>query len=350
MFRQGIISSVSSPSPFYIKNVLEPDMINVGWQLVSSNITANVGNTSNMWLWDVLWSSNASNEIGKDWFIAIGWDNMTNSNIVCTVVEQWNGVGQSVNTSVGANTCMGYPPSFPVSGSAPVTNNWCNVNQTTLPFTPGTNAGCLCTTTVNALSPVSFTYSHSVSIDAVITMSSNTASVNAGHAYYLGTYDSFLNPVSDPYPIVGINLGLTVTNITSPAGPGTTPNPTTTWGFQSREPCQNAAPVLNFNWSAFICGPLNTITTSETTVTTAGNGIDFYANKFIYSRPVIAGRNGIGMKGLLKNIYLVNMLTTRGDTTQITVNGQTYTAIFISGAYVIQQTNWYAAGACFLEI
>jgi len=331
MFRQGTISSVSNPASYYIKTQLEPDMINVGWQLVSSNIAANSGNVASEFLWDVLWSSNTANEIGKDWFIALGWDNASNANIVCTVFEQWNGVGQGGGTVAGSNLCLGYPPNF-VVGAAQGANNWCNVSPSTLPLTPNSNCGWLAcgsgASLSNALPVLSFTYSHSVSIDCVITMSSNSAAINSGPAYYIGTYDTFLNPLVDVYPIMVFNFGVATPSAIGIAPGGGLAN--TMSALFTREPSLNSAPtsVTNFAGTMYAGMYFN-----GTAVYSGGagliNAVDFYANKFIYSRALVFGNHN-GMRGLAKNVYVSNSVGNRGDTVQITINGQVYTALFIS--------------------
>jgi hypothetical protein len=332
MFRQGVISSISNPAPYYVKTQLEPDMINVGWQLVSSNIAANTGNVGSEYMWDVLWSANNLNQIGKDWFIALGWDNASNANLICTVFEQWNGVGQGGGTVAGSNLCLGYPPGFAV-GAAQGANNWCNVSPSTLPFTPNSNCGCLASATgtlSNSLPVLSFTYSHSVAIDAVITMSSNAAAINSGPAYYLGTYDTFLNPTVDVYPIMALNFGLQTTSVAgiAPGSPLTTANALS--ALFTREPTLNTAPTLSTNFSGTMYVGMY-FNSRANFGGAAGilNNVDFYANKFIYSRALVFGVSN-GMRGLAKNVYISNASGNRGDTVQITINGQTYTAIFPS--------------------
>jgi hypothetical protein len=354
MFRQGVVSSISNPAPYYVKTQLEPDMINVGWQLVSSNIAANTGNVGSEWFWDVLQSSNASNQIGKDWFIAFGWDNTSNANLVCTVFEQWNGAGAGGGTVAGSNLALGYPPGFAVGAAQ--ANNWCNTSPSTLPLTPNSNCGWLATATIgplsNALPTISFTYSHSVSIDCVITMSSNAAAINSGHCFYLGTYDTFLNPTIDVYPIMAMNLGAATA-----AGVGGQPGPTvsnTILALFTREPTLNSAPTSVSNFSGMLYtgmyfNPRAVFVSGAASL----NQVDFYANKYIYSRGLILG-NAQGLRGLAKNLYVSNASANRGDTVQITINGQVYTAIFTvnnslsAGGGTI--TSEYFTIPCFLEV
>ena len=143
MYRSAIVSANPAPAAFYVQSCLEPDMINVGWVKVSTNVATNSGNNSNNIIWNVYKSPGTNNQIGKDWYAGFGWDNASNANLFATIFEGWTGGS--------TNTCTGYMPNFNPSAVNYTTqaNAWCNVNASTLPNTPGygvtQNAACMTT-------------------------------------------------------------------------------------------------------------------------------------------------------------------------------------------------------------
>lgn len=335
MFHTATIANVPNPAPFYIKNSLEPDMINVGWVLVSSNIAANAANAASSYQWDVLRSGNSVNQIGKDWFIGLGWDTASNANIAVTLFEQWNGSGSGGGTAVGSNTCLGYPPNFTQTSSLPQANAWCNVNPTTIAFTPGSNCQGMTSFSTFGISTLNFTYSHSVTIDRIIFMTSNQASINSGPAYYVGTYDSFMSPIQDPYPLLAHNFNVQYTTYGYTVGQlvgSPTNSSNSIIGMSTREPGLIPA-IGTTNFTAGICGQIN----FNMACAISGNQVEYYSNKYLFSKGLVQGRTFSGainsfpgVRGTIKDVYLVPVNANRGDTTTITINGNTYTAAFLT--------------------
>lgn len=334
MFRQAPVANNPAPAQYYVNNCLYPDMINVGWVKVSSNITVNTANTTNAWAWDVLKSPAANNQIGKDWYLAFGVDIASNANLALTIFELWN--------IAGSNQATGYPPGMVISATGTASlppqapNAWCNVNSSVLPYAPASNCGVIIAgvnaTNTNAFSTFLYTYSHSVTIDRVITMSSNAATVNSGHAFYAGTYDSFMNPLQDVMPICAINWTTVVNSYQPSNAPGQSGVfANNVVGMATREP-ELIATGNTYNWVITSCGGLNfpPVWSSSTPHT------DYYANKYTFSRGMISGMGG-GLRGLLKDVYVTNAVNNRGDTSPITINGVTYTTVFVGS----NQNNGY---------
>lgn len=322
MYNSGYITSSVAPAPNYIINYLEPDMLSVGWVKSSTNVATNTANPGSNLVFNVYRSPNTVNSLGKDFYVAIGWDNASNANIAITVFEQYD------NSSGGAtsNTCLGYPPLQGVTRAIVGANLWCNTNISGLPNTPGGNCGYLISTVDNNLSTTSFKYYHSVTIDRVITCSSNTSSLQSGHAYYAGLYDSFINPVIDQYPICIVNLMASATQASVSSA-----NLSTMTGLTTREPAAytKGSSAQGQNFSISINGPLNRIGS------TSASQFDAYANRALVSRIILAGRTTSaggddGYRGLLKDMYChqaVFVPSNRGDTIDITVNGVKYNAV-----------------------
>lgn len=322
MYNSGYITSSVAPAPNYIINYLEPDMISAGWVKSSTNVATNVGNASSTLIFNVYRSPNTLNSLGKDFYLAIGWDNASNANLAITTFEQFD---------PSTNACLGYPPlQGRVAREIVGANLWCNTNSSGLPNTPSVNGNCgyLITSTADNLSNVSFKYYHSVTIDRVITCSSNTASLSSGHAFYGGLYDSFITPTLDPYPICIVNFLSTAA--TSGMSVGTL---SSIYGLTTREPAAftkgAAAQGQNFSMSF---GSLLNYTGAPT-----GGQLDAYANRVLLSKVVMFGRTtsqggGDALRGLLKDVYGHASSFTpsyRGDTIETTINGTKYTATCI---------------------
>lgn len=319
MYNSGYITSSAAPAPNYIINYLEPDMISAGWVKSSTNVATNVGNAGSTLIFNVYRSPNTLNSLGKDFYLAIGWDNASNANVAITTFEQFD---------PSTNACLGYPPlQGRVTREIVGANLWCNTNSSGLPNTPSVNGNCgyLMTSTADNLSNVSFKYYHSVTIDRVITCSSNTGSLSSGHAFYGGLYDSFITPTLDQYPICVVNF-LSTSTVGSISG-GTL---STLIGLTTREPAAftKGATAQAQNFTMAFGGPLNYLGTPSTSV------LDAYANRVLLSRVVMLGRTSSqggndALRGLLKDVYASQssyIPSNRGDTIETTINGTKYTA------------------------
>jgi len=318
MYRTTIISSSNSPAVDLIRIGLEPDMLNVGWVKASTNVVTNVANSSNSWIWNVYKSPAGNNSLGKDWYISLGWDNTSNANIAITCMEQWTG-GAS-------NVALGYVPRQGDASMAPQgSNGWVSLGSSGLPLTPGGNVGHMTIGTpgANALPTYSYTLYQSINIDRVIFTTSNTQTFNDGPAFYVGMYDTFLNPLLDPYPIGMFNL-----NRWGGANLLTNGNALSIEGAATR----NIMPsVSQYNFM------MTRNTTMQTLNPIGFGGQEYFSNRWLFGRAMIVSLNNpnqgtvAGMRGLLKDIYLSGIPVTRGDTTQIVINGATYNATSMFG-------------------
>ena len=315
MYRTSIISSSNSPAVDLIRIGLEPDMLNVGWVKASTNVVTNAANSSNSWIWNVYKSPAGNNSLGKDWYISLGWDSASNANIAITCMEQWTG-GSS-------NVALGYVPRQGDGSMAPQgSNGWVSLGSSGLPLTPGGNVGHMTiggvSSSANALPTYSYTLYQSVTIDRIIFATSNTQTFNDGASFYAGMYDTFLNPLLDPYPIGIFNLNRWGTSSLLTNG-----NAYTIEGAATR----NIMPsVSQYNFT------MNRNTAMQTLNPIAYGGQEIFSNRWLFGRALIcslgnpnAGTTG-GLRGLLKDIYLSGIVVTRGDTTQIVINGATYNA------------------------
>jgi hypothetical protein len=322
MYNSGYITSSVAPAPNYIINYLEPDMITAGWVKSSTNVATNVGNAGSTLIFNVYRSPNTLNSLGKDFYLAIGWDNATNANLAITTFEQFD---------PSTNACLGYPPlQGRVTREIVGANLYCNTSSSGLPNTPSVNGNCgyFITSTADNLSTVSFKYYHSVTIDRVITCSSNTGSLSSGHAFYGGLYDSFIIPTLDPYPICIVNFLSTAG--TAGVSSGTL---STLFGLTTREPAAftKGAQAQGQNFSMSFGGPLNFMGTPSTGV------LDAYANRVLLSKIVMVGRTTSqggtdALRGLLKDVYASQssyVPSYRGDTIETSIAGTKYTATCI---------------------
>jgi hypothetical protein len=311
MYTTVTLNSSSTPALTYINSYLEPNMLTVGWVKVATNVAVNTANASSALIWNVYKSPGGNNSIAKDFYVAVGWDNASNANVAITTFEQFSNTG---------NTCLGYGPLYIKLGqlSSLSANGWPSSGFSTLPGDPASNVAYVITGSTasgdnynNMASTISQTFYHSVTIDRIVSFSSNTQSWGTGHAFYAGVYDTFINPTIDQYPICVLNLKM----------PQAVVNYNVTiynaYGFATRE-FFTTPPYSSNYWNTSLSNPLNSI----------GSSTELYSNRNLFSRVLIAGNSG-GLRGLCKDIYFSGAGGNVGDTASLSINGVVYTATLI---------------------
>lgn len=308
MFRTGTLVS-PTPAPNLVISLMESDMLNVGWVKTSTNVVANQN------IWNVYKSPGTNNSIFTDFYVALGWDNTSNANLMITLFESWN-----TTTNTASQYC---PNTAPV----PLGNATCNAFPSALPNVTGSNIGYFGTGTIDSyFSQTNETYWYSITIDRVIVLTSNAASnINAGASFYAGVYESIMANTLDPVPIVLYNMGGSVGLSAVP--PFAYPQYSATGAIFTREPNQASACTSNFYGG--VTQLFNNYGNYQATTTST----DVYTNKYLVSRGVLTGRGGnnpavaIGMRGLIKDIWYTNINNpTRGDIIQFVQNGVTINA------------------------
>jgi hypothetical protein len=308
MFRTGTLVS-PTPAPNLVISLMESDMLNVGWVKASTNVA------SSSYIWNVYKSPGTNNSIFTDFYVALGWDNTSNANLMITLFESWN---------TTTNTASQYCPN---TAPTPLANATANAFPSALPNVAGSNIGYFGTgTTDSNFSQTNETYWYSITIDRVMVLTSNAASnINAGASFYAGVYESFMANTLDPVPIVLYNMGSTLAYNTN--APFPYPNYSTAGAIFTREPNQPSACTSNFY------GGVTSLFNCFGQFQTLSNSTDVYTNRFLVSRGVLTGRGSsnpstpVGVRGLIKDIWYININTpTRGDLIQFIQNGVTINA------------------------
>lgn len=272
-------------------STMEADMITVGWVNVASG---NIASNGTPVRWDVFKSPGSNNSIANDFYVLLGTDNATNTQLFIT-------------TCVGYNTTTNAVSSFPpVAASMPAAANTLAANQTANTC----NTGNVWTLESSTMPTAGFgmNYYYSVTQDRVIVSVGNTAAVNIGTCFYAGIYDSFMTLAVDPYPLV-------VANIASPQSVSQVTNGV------SASPSEPAGAVVNAgNFTIGTAVAWNNITSAD----------PYLGSRSGLSRQSIIGRglnNGIaGFRGLLKDCYVSPLQGGRGDLINWQFNGTTYIA------------------------
>jgi len=319
MYTTGTISS-NTPAPDFIA-YLGAQMLNVSWTQVSTNVVS--GNNS----WNVYKSPGLSNNIGNDFYAALGWDNATNTYIGVTVFEGWNAT---------TNTANNYPAAMPYYTTNNIDGNNGGILLSTvqsgnnsLPnsanFASGTNLidyGMSCT--AMAQMPITsqggISYWVSATVDRVIFQFANTSQPQYGSAMYVGSFDP-TEPLSlDPYPICAMNLNSTSIGSGSDQNPYSVPGVTTRSNYFTQYGAQYGFSI-GLNETQCIVNNLGTNTLND----------PFLSGKTLISKIYVTMSNYYWKRGVLKDVYYCYCTAYRGDTIQWTIGGTTYNATCIDG-------------------
>lgn len=300
-------SVVAANCVYYAVQNLESDMTNVGWVNIVTGNVQNAGPSNTQAIWDWWQSPGTNNAIGQNWYIGIGRDAASQTNIYFTIAATM------INSSASNTVVAGFPP---VSSSMPAANsantlasgqnaNTCNNsgNVFTLGYTaslPTTGNGML------------FTYS--ILIDRLIINVANGSTLSNSTCFYVGTYDSFMPLSVDPYPLICANVG------------GITPSDIgLQYGMSLSEPANTTTVTDNFYVGQVTWNPM----CQSADPYLGGGGTN--PPRYPVSRIAVGGRSW-GGRGLLRDVLITSVLSTapqRGDTLTFTFNGTVYTYTYL---------------------
>lgn len=292
-FYTGNILTSNTPA-LQLAMVVDPTLITEGYVKVSTNVAANIANATSGGIFNVYKSPAANNACGNDWFLAIGWDNVTNSNLYITVFESWNTSTNNASAFVPnvASVTPNLTYNVPFAANTLSSSNLYVATSNTMP----TNDG--------------ITYNYSINIDRLILAEANTSNTDYAWAAYAGLYDSFLSPTADPIPLLVNVIGAPAT----PPQLGTS-GPQSGSGGATREPLKQEAASPNFSTAM-------SPTMFPVTV------VDPYTQKFAISRLLVAARGvSTAFRGLYKDVYTAQGTAHRFDTVNFTVAGNTFTVV-----------------------
>lgn len=344
-FRANNINSPNGMITFM--QAIEGDMQGVGWVLVSANVngnwTANATNTTTNTaiIVDVLKSPGTNNSISNDWYIALGRDTASNSQLFVTMFAGWNAASNQAwnyylpNTTAAtqtpfangfhsnANAAQLFLTSTTVSGQGAVAGN----SNTALIFALNTNS------LSNNASGNGFNYHYSVTIDRVILSMQNVQSIltaAGGYCFYIGMYDSFMPIIIDPYPLICANLQASIVGSSL----------TNQQAFTINEPyyaVQSVTPTgFTGNWLVGVQYALNPMINGPDGYMGAG----FSSGTFAVSRLPISGKGGttlgggvtIGYRGLFKDLLVSTMPGIKGDRVFWNFNGAQFNSTFMGSS------------------
>ena len=322
-----ITGTVSTTTPATsLVATLETTMLINSWTKVSANVTS--GNNQ----WNVYKSPGVSNNIGNDFYVALGWDTASNSYFGATIFEGWNSAANTANNYYPAGSGSIYQYTFAANGAFLTSVQTGNSNNQILPQYVMTTSAINDNTMsliVSQQLPTSgqggLTYYASITVDRIIVGFGNTSTITSGSNFYIGSFDSAQSLTNDPYP-------LGVFNITG--NQQATDQTIGTAGGFTRAPSANAG-TYNYALSAAFNDPVNVLPTNV--------GDPYLSSKNIVSKLYVEQSQSYWKRGILKDLYVCYIQCQRGDTITWVYGGTTYTATCISNGSGSTQKNYFTS-------